>query len=82
MPSVISSDQTGFLKSRFIGENIRLINSIISYTDIEQIPGLLLFIDFEKAFDTLEWSFIEKTLNYYNFGNSLLLDKTVLHRYY
>ena len=72
MPSVISSDQTGFLKSRFIGENIRLINSIISYTDIEQIPGLLLFIDFEKAFDTLEWSFIEKTLNYYNFGNSLI----------
>ena len=25
MPSVISSDQAGFLKSRFIGENIRLI---------------------------------------------------------
>ena len=72
MPSVISSDQTGFLKSRFIGENIRLINSIISYTDIKQIPGLLLFIDFEKASDTLEWSFIEKTLNYYNFGNSLI----------
>ena len=63
LPSIISSDQTGFLKNRFIGENIRLINSIISYTDIEQIPGLLLFIDFEKAFDTLEWSFIEQTLN-------------------
>ena len=27
----------------------------------------------EKAFDTLEWSFIEKTLNYYNFGDSLIL---------
>ena len=38
---------------------------------IEQIPGLLLFIDFEKAFDCLEWSFIEKTPNYYNFGSSL-----------
>ena len=29
-------------------------------------------IDFEKAFDSLEWSFIEKTLNNYNFGSSLV----------
>ena len=36
------------------------------------IPGLLLFIDFEKAFDTKEWSFIEKTLKYFNFGTSLV----------
>ncbi|KAL9962757.1 hypothetical protein ACROYT_G031895 [Oculina patagonica] len=72
LPSVINSDQTGFQKNRFIGENIRLLNSILSYTDIEKLPGLLLFIDFEKAFDTLEWTFVEKTLKYYNFGNSLV----------
>ena len=53
-----------------IGENIRLVDSVINYANI--IPGLLLFIDFEKAFDSLEWSFIEKTLNYYNFGSSLV----------
>ena len=64
LPKIINNDQTGFLKDRFIGENIRLIDSIINknyYTNTEQIPGLLLFIDFEKAFDTIEWSFIEKT---------------------
>ena len=60
LPSVINNDQTGFQKNRFIGENITLLNSILSYTDIEKIPGLLLFIDVEKAFDTLEWSFMEK----------------------
>ena len=70
---MINNDQTGFQKNRFIGENILLLNSILSYTDIEKIPGLLLFIDFEKAFDTLEWPFIEKTLRYYNFGDSLIL---------
>ena len=64
---LIDNDQTGFLKNRFIGENIRLVDSVINYANIKQIPGLLLFIDFEKAFDSLEWSFIEKTLNYYNF---------------
>ena len=36
------------------------------------MPGLLLFIDFEKAFDSLEWPFIEKTLRYFNFGMSLV----------
>ena len=72
LPSVINSDQTGFSKNRFIGENIRLLNSILSYTDIEKLSGLLLFIDFEKTFDALEWTFVEKTLKYYNFGNSLI----------
>ena len=68
---IINYDQTGFLKNRFIGENIRLLDSIINYTNTEQIPGLLLFVDFKKAFDSVEWSFIEKTLKYYNFGPSI-----------
>ena len=72
IPSLINFDQTGFLKGRTIGENITLIESIINYTKLKDIPGLLLFVDFEKAFDTLEWSFIVKTLEYYIFGSSLI----------
>ena len=29
---------------------------------LKKLPGLLLFIDFEKAFDSLEWDFLEKCL--------------------
>ena len=72
LPKLIYNDQTGFLKGRFIGENIRLIDSIIHYANTKQIPGLLLFIDFEKAFDSIEWAFIKKTLHYYNFRSSLV----------
>ena len=72
LPRLIDNDQTCFLKNRFIEESIRLVDSVINYANIEQIPGLLLFIDLEKAFDSLEWSFIEKTLNYYNFEKSLV----------
>ena len=64
LPSIINPDQTGFLKGRFIGENIRQIDGVIDYTEFMGIPGLLLFVNFEKAFDTLEWSFIVKTLHY------------------
>ena len=72
LPNIINNDQTGFLKNRFIGENIRLIESIINHTNMERIQGLLLFVDFEKAFDSIEWSFIEKTLRHFNFGTSLV----------
>lgn len=72
LPNLINHDQTGFLKDRFIGENIRLIDSIIQYATEKNIPGLLLFIDFEKAFDSLEWSFIHDTLSFYGFGASLI----------
>ena len=60
LPDLINSDQTGFLKGRSIGKNVRLINSITTYAESQNISGILLFIDFEKAFDTLEWNFIEK----------------------
>ena len=70
LPKLISNDQTGFIKHRFSGENIRSIDSIIKYTAAKRIPGLLLFLDFEKAFDTLEWSFIHKTLRHFGFGSS------------
>ena len=72
LPNLINHDQTGFLKGRFIGENIRLIDSIIQYATERNIPGLLLFIDFEKAFDSLEWPFIHDTLRSYGFGASLI----------
>ena len=72
LPNLISDDQTGFVKNRFIGENIRLIDSVMKFSTSWNIPGLLLFLDFEKAFDTLEWAFIHKTLRYFNFGPSLI----------
>ena len=51
LPKIINNDQTGFLKNKTIGENIRFIDSIIKYANTKQIPGRLLFIDFEKASD-------------------------------
>ena len=43
----------------------------MDFLDSKKCQGILLFVDFEKAFDTLEWSFISKTLEAFNFGNKL-----------
>ena len=69
---IISEDQTGFLSGRYLGENTRLIYDIMHYTEEKHIPGLLLLIDFEKAFDTISWEFIHKCLKIFNFGNSII----------
>ena len=68
LPYLIDGDQTGYIKGRFIGENIRLISDIIE----QNKEGMILFLDFEKAFDSLEWEFLFKVLNTMNFGQSFL----------
>ena len=68
LKKIISETQKGFLKGRYIGECTRLIFDLIEKIETDEIPGLLLLLDFEKAFDTLEWSFIDKTLNFFGFG--------------
>ena len=68
LPNLIHPDQTGFVKGRYIGENIRLISDIMEYTKLQKIPGILVSLDFRKAFDSIEWPFIMKTLDYFNFG--------------
>ena len=40
----------------------------MDYTRANKLPGILLFIDFEKAFDSLEWTFLEKCLSQFGFG--------------
>ena len=68
LDSIISETQQGFVKGRYIGECTRLIYDLIEKVEEDEIPGLLLLIDFEKAFDTLEWSFINRTLSFFGFG--------------
>ena len=79
LPKLIHSDQTGFVLGRYIGQNIRLLSDIMDYTDVMKSPGILLFVDFEKAFDTLEWPFILKALEEFNFGQNFIKWFSVLY---
>jgi len=72
LSSIIHSDQTGFIEGRFISQNVRLLNDIMEYAEVKNIPGILLFIDFRKAFDTIEWNFIHNCIELYNFGLFIL----------
>ena len=71
LTSLIHLDQSGFVKGRYIGENIRLMADVMEQTRKLNLSGILLSLDFQKAFDTLEWSCIHYVLKLYNFGDSL-----------
>ncbi len=40
--------------------------------DNEDLPSVIIGIDFERAFDSLEWSFVERMLSVFNFSPSII----------
>ena len=50
----------------------RSILDIIDYSESLKLPGILLFIDFEKAFDSIEWDFLYQLQEAFNFGPTLM----------
>ena len=72
LPFIINNDQSGFMSGRFTGDNVRLIYDVLHYSNSVKKKGLMLLIDFEKAFDSVAWSFIEKCLNFFNFKHNII----------
>ena len=56
-----------------------LPSDIMDYTNAMKFPGIFLFVDFEKAFDTLERPFILKALEAFNFGQNFIKWFSVLY---
>ena len=59
----------GFLTTDL--QNTRLTSDIIRECQIQNLNGLIITIDFEKAFGSILWEFIEKSLQIFNFGNGV-----------
>jgi len=43
LPSIISPDQTGFIKGRYIGKNVRIVHETIEYVNNLNKKGLIFF---------------------------------------
>ena len=69
---IINEDQTGFMKGRNIGSNIRTIINLIEYCDSNDIPGSIVLLDIEKAFDSVEHDYLFKVLEAFNFGSDFI----------
>ena len=69
---IISKEQKGFLENRSIADCTRLMYDLIFECQFKKINGLILLIDFEKAFDSISWEYIRECLIRLNFGENFL----------
>ena len=72
LPKLINEVQKGFVSGRNIQDANRLIQYIIENSDMHNEEGSIIFLDQEKAFDRIEWKWIYKCLNGFNFGEKYI----------
>ena len=49
---VVAPDQTGSIRRRYIGTNLRSIADIVHYCETDRLEGILTALDFRNAFNT------------------------------
>ena len=69
MPNLVSENQSAYVNNRFISKSGKLISDILEITDSLQVDDLLMTIDIEKAFDSVNQFFLTSILKRYGFGD-------------
>ena len=79
LSSVISPDQSCGVKGRNPTLNNRMLQGIVSDLNNRGLGGTVLSVDQEKAFDRLDWGYLQRVLNRMNFGPSFCQWITVFY---
>ena len=61
-PKLIGGNQTGFIKGRNILEGVLILHEVVHELRTKGKKGLILKIDFEKAYDKVNWRFLEEVM--------------------
>ena len=69
MDSVISCNQTAFIKGRSILDGPLMVNELIGWASRSKKKMLIFKVDFAKAFDSLNWNFLDNILSQMGFGD-------------
>ncbi|GKC60364.1 putative RNA-directed DNA polymerase, eukaryota, reverse transcriptase zinc-binding domain protein [Tanacetum coccineum] len=65
---VISPEQTAFIKSRQILDGPLMLNEIINWYKKRKQSLMIFKVDFEKAFDSVSWDFLDRIMGFMGFG--------------
>lgn len=68
MVLLIHQNQTGFMRGRFIGDSVRIVEDSLEVIKQSHESGMIVALDMTKAFDSVRWELIIKALELYNFG--------------
>ena len=77
---MIRPDQTVYILGRFIGESIGLVSDSLEHTEVEPMEGYIFAADIEKAFDSVDHSFLIAVLKTFGLGHKFIqCVKTLLY---
>lgn len=68
LPVIIAEHQTAFIKGRAAANSILITSEVVHSIQKKHSKGLILKLDFEKVFDTVDWVFLLETLQHMGFG--------------
>lgn len=66
---IIDRTQRTFMKNRFIMEGILVMHEVLHEVNKKKMSGVLFKVDFEKAYDNINWSFLYNVMLKKGFSN-------------
>jgi hypothetical protein len=78
---LIASNQTAFIKGRYILESVVMAHKILHSVHHSKSQGFVLKLDYEKAYDKVNWEFLIDILEKRGFGGKWIdWIRCILHR--
>jgi mannosylglycoprotein endo-beta-mannosidase len=65
---VVRPSQTAFLQGRNILDGVVILHEAVHELHTKKLNGVILKLDFEKAYDKVKWSFLQQTLRMKGFS--------------
>lgn len=72
MGLLVHPNQTGFMSGRYIGDSVRIVEDCLEVIKERHEEGMVVALDFAKAFDSVRWSLVITTLKALNFGDEFI----------
>jgi hypothetical protein len=69
MDSIISKNQLAFIKGRHLADGVVVVNEVVDLAKRTKKECVIFKVDFEKAYDSVSWSFLDYMLRRVGFGD-------------
>jgi hypothetical protein len=69
---LISNTQTAFIPGRYILEGVIILHEIVHELRVKKMKGIVLKLDFQKAYDKVQWDFMMDVMRKKNFPEKWL----------